>query len=288
MDIKKKCLLLLPLLIVFIGCDDDEACVYCPGEDITIQLSSDLENGKSVKLGKGTFYVSEVIDIENYPGGTIEGAGKEQTIIKVTPGWQAMDIPIANGQNTVILAFMEPEGDVVIKSMTISVEGDSPAEGHTNPWLGYSTAIDNIIVVGGENIAVSFIDLRVLGESTSSNGNIHGYNIGFPLIASAHMIPGNGPIDLTMTGCEVNGYGIGVEYYQTHAGTGIIENNIFSNAGDHALWLGWGDTPCKITVRSNTFSNISKSAIYKEGTIVEYCFEDNTEDGVSMVDDCAL
>ena len=31
---------------------------------------------------------------------------------------------------------------------------------------------------------------------------------------------------------------------------------------------------------------LSPDAIYKEGNIIEYCFENNMEDGVSMADDC--
>ena len=289
MDLRKTCLLLISFIFILVGCDDEKTCSnYCPGEDITIQLRSDLENGLSVKLKKGTYYVSESINIEDYPGGTIEGAGKDKTFIKVVEGFKAADIPFAAGEFTSIMGFMNTTGDVMIKSMTFVIEGDAPAEGHTNPWLGYSTAIDNVLVVGGINIKVSYIDLAVLGESTSATGNVNGYNIGFPLIASAHMIAGNGTIDFTLTGSEVIGYGIGVEYYQTHGGTAMIENNEFSNAGDHGLWLGWSDTPCNVTVRSNIFTNISKSAIYREANIVDYCFENNTEDGVSMADDCPL
>jgi hypothetical protein len=145
------------------------------------------------------------------------------------------------------------------------------------------------VVVSGGNILVTFQDIAVIGEwvGDQTDTDINGYNIGFPLIATAFRLGLEGEVDLIMNGCEVDGFGRAIEYFDTNGGIGSFVSNTISNAGDIGIWLGWGNEPCAlVTITDNTFNHISAMAIYKNDYIQNYCFANNIEDGEPMTDNC--
>ena len=127
---------------------------YIPGEDITVQLRSDLEAGLSVTLPAGHFYLSESLFISAYPGGVIKGAGKHVSVIEAAPGFKALYNPVIGGETASLLEFHGATGDITVKALSVVVEGDTPAEEHIHPFLGPSTNIDNIFVAHGSNIEI--------------------------------------------------------------------------------------------------------------------------------------
>ena len=259
---------------------------YVPGEDITEQLRSDLENGLSVTLPAGHFYLSESVFITGYTGGTIKGAGKGFTIIEASPGFKALPNPFIGGETASILEFHWATGDITLKAMSVMVEGETPAEEHVHLFLGTSTNIDNIFVVQGRNISVEYKDLSFKGEFVGDEvpGAVNGYNVGIPMLTSGWQAEG-GPINLTIKNCEVDGAGeFGMDYL---VGNGVAEfkDNDISNA--HVglrlaiLWDG------NVTVKDCRFENITADVILEYGYIgIPLCFKDNMEDGLPLPDDC--
>ena len=153
---------------------------YIPGTDITEQLQSDLENGLSVTLPAGHFYLSETVIIGDYPGGIIKGAGKDLTILETAEEYIVSDNPFLppGFKTSGIIELHNTVGDVTIKAMSFVVKGEHPAEAHISPFDGYSTNIDNVIVVLGGGISLECKDLRITGEYVGDvEGASGGYNI---------------------------------------------------------------------------------------------------------------
>lgn len=263
---------------------------YKEGSDITSQLRADLEAGNSVVLPGGTFYVSQSILIENYPGGTIRGANMDNTIIRTAENFQAVSNRFTGGSISGIVEFELTQGDVTVSDMTILVEGATPALGHNNPFTGMSTNMDNIFVVVGGGITVRYENLQIKGEnvgdvSTAQNG----YNLSWPLIASSG--DSGLPINLDAVNCTIEGAGeVAIEYWIPGGGVANIQNCTVKNSyiGVWAgLSAGQSDSECEVTVKGIDLSNITTDAIKLSG-ISKYCVQNNTLDGIAMTDDCNL
>jgi hypothetical protein len=259
---------------------------YIPGEDITEQLRGDLEDGLSITLPAGLFYLSESIMITGYTGGTIKGAGKGLTIIEPSPGFTAWPNPWLGGETASILEFHLPTGDIIVKALSIVVKGETPAEEHEHSWLGPSTNIDHVFVVQGKNISAEFKDLSIKGEFVGEDveGAVNGFNIGEGLLATGLGAQG-GPIHLTIKDCEVEGTGENAMDYLFLNGISEIKDNVVSNAywglRLNGLWAG------QVTVKDCRFENITSHVIYQEFNYgVPICLKDNKVDGVPLPNDC--
>jgi uncharacterized protein Usg len=259
---------------------------YIPGEDITLQLRSDLEEGLSVTLPAGHFYLSETIFITGYTGGTLKGAGKGLTILEPSPGFTASDNPWLGGETACILEFQLPTGDISVKALSVVVEGETPAAAHEHSWLGLSTNIDHVFVVQGYDISAEFKDLSIKGEFVGEDveGAVHGFNVGEGIIATGVAAYG-GPINVTIKDCDIEGTGENALDYLFLNGFSEIKDNDISNAywglRLNGLWAG------QVTVKDNRFENITSDAIWQQVNYgVPVCLKDNTLDGVPLPDDC--
>ncbi len=285
-------------VFIAVSCSDkdDPEPTWMSETDITTQLRGDLESGKSVELPQGTFFVSESITIENYPGGTIRGAGIDQTIIETAPNFKAaptdlMGDEYAGYENAHIFYLEHTKGDISISDMTIRVTGATPAMEHTNPLTGTSTNIDNVITIGGGGTTVRFENLHIDGEFVGNiPGTYNGYNITWALIASAWLQ--DSPINYDVVNCTIEGVGqVALEYWIPRGGVANI-SNITIKDSNIGVWVGqWEsdgyDTECEVTVEGSDFVNITTDAIKYTG-ITKHCFQNNTLDGEPMTDDCNL
>ena len=257
---------------------------YIPGIDITEQLRSDLEKGLSVTLPDGHFYLSESICIYGYPGGTIKGAGKDATIIEASPGFKVPETPgFPPGYGISSMFEIHAEGDLTCKAFSILVEGDHPAEGHTNPFYGgyYSTNIDNVITLLGDGISLECKDLRIKGEYVGDvEGAYNGYNVTWPIIGTGYGEPGLFN-HLSVKNCVIEGAG-GAAIDLWMGTTAELKDNVISNADVGVMLL---ENPGMQTVKDCHFSNISSSVFFM-WNIGPHCFKDNLEDGFPMPDDC--
>lgn len=283
-------LVLIILLCSFTGGDnDEESSRYVSGSDITLLLKEDLEAKVDINLPEGHFYTSETIIAENYSG-TVSGAGKGKTIIEAAQGFKALPDPYLNRAGTELTAMFELywcTGDVTFKDITFLVTGEAPSESHNNPFVGITTTIDNIVVVGEclyGPITVTYKNLQIKGESNNDTGSSHGQNLMWPLIALG--VNSEFPINLIMENCEIENCGkVALEISLAHGGTGEINNNVFSNCYK-GVWLGPGMTESDFNVKNNAFSNISTDAI-SNNFGCSGCFMNNTLDGEPMADDCS-
>jgi len=283
-------LVLIILLCSFSGGDkDEESSKYVSGSDITLLLREDLEANVDINLPEGHFYTSETIIAESYSG-TVSGAGKGKTIIEAARGFKALPDPYFGQAGTELTAMFELywcTGDVTFKDITFLVTGEAPSESHNNPFVGITTTIDNIIVVGEclyGPITVTYKNLHIKGESSNDAGSGQGQNLLWPLIALG--MNSEYPINLIMENCEIENCGrVALELWQTHGGTGEINNNVFSNC-HRGVWLGQGMTESEVNVKKNAFSNISTDAI-SNNFGCSGCFVNNTLDGEPMADDCS-
>ena len=273
------------------------ASEYIPGSDITDQLISDLAAGLDVTLPSGHFYVSRSIFVSGYSG-TIKGAGKHQTIIEATEGYQTVHNPQLEIEMAQILALVRSTGDVAIKGMTILVTGEAPTEPHFNPWLGMVTAIDNVIVVNGAQteantgITVTLKDLLIKGEYSSDSMSANGRNLAYALITTG--AAGNEPVNATTKDCEIENAGAyAIEYYHVRGGSGEIKGNDVENSlgGIFARAISDPLNTSEVTVKGNTLGNVSHGMIpaiqhpmWMEWS--SYCLKDNSLDGVLLPDDC--
>jgi hypothetical protein len=258
---------------------------YIPGTDITEQLRSDLENGLSVTLPAGHFYLSETVIIGEYPGGTIKGAGKDLTILETTEEYLVSENPfLPSGYKTSgIIELHNTAGDVTIKDMSFVVKGEHPAEEHNSPFFGNSTYIDNVIVVLGDGISLECKNLRIKGEYVGYIENApFDYNIVWPIIGSGY---GTGGIfnHLSVKDCEIDGCGGSALDIWTGR-TAEFKDNKITNAAI-GIWLI--EVYEAVTIKDCHFEN-TPQAILQQNIADDclYCFKDNTLDGQPMEDDC--
>jgi hypothetical protein len=263
---------------------------YVPGTDITEQLRDDLNAGLNVTLPAGHFYVSESIVVLGYPGGTIKGAGKDATIIEAAPEFEALPNPFFQGAPTSsMIEFDNATGDVTIKGMTLLVIGDTPATGHVNPFTGWSTNIDNAIVVHGIGISATFRNLRIKGDYVGDavEGAYNGYNLTYPLVGTGW--GSQEPYNLIIRDCEIEYSGSSaIEFFFSYGGSGDIKDNVISNVYE-GIWLAWGNMDGMSIIKDNRFNNITTAPIYYTNPpwwTNNVCIKNNTLDGAPMTDDC--
>jgi len=257
---------------------------YVPGTDITVQLRSDLENGLSVTLPAGHFYLSETVIIGGYPGGTIKGAGKDLTILETTEEYVVSENPfLPTGYKTSgIIELHNTVGDVTFKAMSFVVKGEHPAEAHLSPFIGNSTYIDNVIVVLGKEISLECKDLRITGEYV---GDIEGapsdYNIIWPIIGTGF---GTDALfnHLSVKDCDIDGCG-GSALDIWMGRTAEFRDNKITNAGI-GIWLQ--DVYEAVTITDCHFENTPQAILKQVFVDCLCCFKDNTLDGQPMEDDC--
>jgi len=260
---------------------------YIPGTDITEQLQSDLENGLSVTLPAGHFYLSEGVWTDGYPGGTIKGAGRYLTILETVEGFIPPEDPGLPGgtASAGMLTFKHPAGDIIIKAMSFLVKGEHPAEEHIYPFGGYfSTNIENVILVVGSGASLECKDLLIKGEFVGDvEGAYNGYNISWPIVGTGYGCsePFN---NLSVKDCEFDGCGDSAIDIWTGR-TAEFKDNKIINAGK-GIWLI--DVKEAVTIKDCHFENITTQAIVKTGIGADClcCFKDNTLDGEPMEDDC--
>lgn len=270
---------------------------YLPGTDITEQLRADLNAGLDVNLPAGHFYVSETIIVEGYSG-TVKGAGKDVTIIEAAQGYKATEDPMFPWPNiklTEMFAIEWAKGDVTIKDMTILVTGDSPAEAHLNPFHGWTTTIDNVIVVAGvhaealSGITVTLHNLEIRGEDSDDSGSLNGKNLAYPVVIGG--VGGTKPVSACIKNCEIKNSGlIAIEYFDVFGGAGIIKDNEIMNCRG-GIWTGFMTDPLtqlgELNVKDNIFTDMTWYAIRNMNTWSSYCLKNNTLDGELMADDCS-
>lgn len=282
------CLVTMLLVLVTVA---QEADAYVPGTDITEQLRSDLDAGLDVRLPAGHYYVSQSIIVQYYSG-TVSGAGKGKTIIEAAQGFQDTPDPLFPPEYTVaeMFALYWPTGDVAFRDMTLLVTGDAPAQLHNNPFKGYTTTIDNAIVVAAvspdaENVVtITYANIEVKGENSSDPGSYNGKNLVYPLIVAGY--PATGSVNAVIKNCEIENSGeYAIDYFQVSEGSGQFKDNKVANTYG-AIWLGWGLELADVTVKGNQFTNLTVDPIQRDFPILSYCEKDNTLDGALMTNDC--
>jgi hypothetical protein len=250
---------------------------YLPGTDITVKLKEDLEAGLSVTLPASHFYLSESIRVFGYPGGTIKGAGRDATIIEVSPGFEVPDHPLfPPGTGISSMLEIHAEGDVTCKAFTILVEGDHPAEGHIYSFSGaYSTNIDNVIVVIGDGISLECKDLRIKGEFVGDvEGAYNGYNVTWHIIGTGFGEPGLFN-HLSVKNCVIDGAGgAGIDLWL--GTTAELKDNVISNT-DLGIWIL--ENIGMQMVKDCHFSNITSMVFCIGDNNGPHCFKNNTLNG---------
>ncbi len=189
--------------------------------------------GGTVELRKGRFYVSRVIEVEEFTG-VFKGAGKDKTIIEAVensdPGSYLYEHP-NYGPLTGMFYFLNPSGDVQIHGLTVEIKVANPAAEWHNPWGGLVTALNNVFDLWAasdltQEYNTVVTQVKILGAS----GDFLGQNIAFPIC-----IEGNHP-----------GY---------KSSFHLVENCDFENIGGTAL-EHWELPGSSVTVKSSTFRNI--------------------------------
>jgi len=271
---------------------------YVHGADITAQLRADLNAGLDVKFPAGHFYISESIIVEGYSG-TVEGAGKDATIIEAAQGFKVTDEPMFSASEgvTEMFAFYWSTGDVTCKNLTLLVKGNSPAEAHNNPFHGDLTTIDNAIVVAGiheeaeSGITVTFINLKIKGEDSTDPMSRKGKNLVYPLIVTG-LQGAPKPVSTVIKNCEIENSGSdAIEYWAVFGGSGIIKDNKIKNCYSGIRTFSLTDPLTilgELTIKENIFRNLVRPdrAIRNLNKWSRYCIKKNTLDGTLMTDDC--
>jgi hypothetical protein len=285
------CVVSLLLVSVTVAQEEADVSDYVPGTDITEQIRNDLNAGLGVTLPAGHYYVSESIFVFGYSG-TIKGAGKGKTVIEAAQDFDPLVHPIVSDQFkiTQMFALFWSTGDVTFKDMTLLITEDAPALPHVNPWVGYSTTIDNAIAVNAvgqdvENgLTITIKNVEVIGENSDESGSHNGKNLLYPLIVTNWF--GSGPINAVIKNCEIKNAGApAIEYFSAYEGSGEIKDNKIIDS-DVGIWLGWGLESADVTVKDNQFTNITVDPIQNYFPISSYCIKNNTLDGSPMANDC--
>ena len=271
---------------------------YIPGTDITVQLRTDLNAGRDVKIPAGHFYVSESIIVEGYSG-TLMGAGKDTTIIEAAQGFKGTEEPMFSPGEEVtdMFAFYWSKGDVTCENLTLLVTGNSPAEAHNNPFLGDLTTIDNAIVVVGiheeseSGITVTFNNLKIKGENSTHPMSRKGKNLVYPLIVTG-LQGAPKPISTVIKNCEIENSGSdSIAYWAVFGGSGLIKDNDIKNCYSGIRTFSLTDPLTilgELTLKDNMFTKLIRPdrAIRNLNTWSSCCLKNNTQDGVLMTDDC--
>ena len=271
---------------------------YIPGTDITVQLRTDLNTGRDVKIPAGHFYISESIIVEGYSG-TLMGTGKDVTIIEAAQGFKGTEEPMFSPGEEVtdMLAFYWSTGDVTCKNLTLLVTGNSPAEVHNNPFLGDLTTIDNAILVAGiheeaeSGITVTFNNLKIKGEDSTDPKSRKGKNLVYPLIVTG-LQGAPKPVSTVIKNCEIENSGSdAIAYWAVFGGSGIIKDNEIKNCYSGIRTFSLTDPLTilgEVTMMENIFTNLTRPdrAIRNLNTWSIQCLKNNTLDGILMADDC--
>jgi hypothetical protein len=271
---------------------------YIPGTDITVQLRTDLNAGRNVKIPAGHFYISESIIVEGYSG-TLKGADKNATIIEAAQGFKGTGEPMFSPSEEVtnMFAFYWSTGDVTCKNLTLLVTGNSPAEAHNNPFLGDLTTIDNAILVAGiheeaeSGITVTFNNLKIKGEDSTDPMSRKGKNLVYPLIVTG-LLGAPKPVSTVIKNCEIENSGSdAIAYWAVFGGSGIIKDNEIKNCYSGIRTFSLTDPLTilgEVIMKENIFTNLTKPdrAIRNLNTWSSQCLKDNTLDGILMADDC--
>ena len=190
-----------------------------------------------VELAAGHYYISKCIEAYGFSG-TLKGAGKEETVIEVIKGDYVRETP--SGPRARLFFVYDQESSVErtigLEGMTITVTASQPADVYENPFVGPTTALNNICFIMWGNVNTHFEDLKVSGGPGDGNG----YNIIYPLGVES----GTGK-NHSFINCDVENVAImAMEYWDLPVSPTIkVEGATFTNCRRGLALVNLGPNP---------------------------------------------
>ncbi|MHA2207521.1 MAG: right-handed parallel beta-helix repeat-containing protein, partial [Candidatus Thorarchaeota archaeon] len=265
--------------------NEDSQIIISPSGDMTgVQDANAIEEafrtvdpGGTVKLKKGQFYVSRVIEVEGFDG-TFRGAGKDKTIIEAVenyePGSYLIFDPFSGFEIPIVFFFLNPVEYVQISDMTVEINEPNPSAEYFNPWGGGPTHaltyIFHLTTTGNLIFDTLVSKVRIRGAA----GDFNGFNLLVPVDirnsaeSSVHVVEY----------CDFENAGADGLHHLFAPGTSVIVRfNTFDNMGWAAHYVHQSDS---VVFSHNTVSRVGwYGGIYywecNSGYIYNNLFTDN-------------
>jgi hypothetical protein len=146
------------------------------------------EPGETVRLAAGTYKVHKPIVTESFEG-TLEGAGLDRTIVEAVrepwgEGFGMINHPSAPGPIPALFWFDSPQQRIDIKNLTLQVLDPEPSDPYFLPWTGYTTNLNNLLIIsGGGDCEARVENVALKGAPSTTNVLAWGdKNLSFALI----------------------------------------------------------------------------------------------------------